>query len=304
MIRQAGIIKMKLYNLSYFFREAVASIFKHRVMSLAASGVIMACLILMGSFGLVAANIERVLQDVESKNQVVVFVNESYTVDQAKAIAPKIEELPNVVNATYVSKADALEEFRKELGDDSNLLDGLGNDNPLRDRYVITLKDQALTKQTAEALSQVEGVASVQARSDISEKIIQVRSVVTAICLALIIMLLAVSIFIISNTVNLTIFNRREEIAIMKMIGAKNGFVRAPFVLEGLILGLVGAAFAFFIQWGLYEYLMGAALSKFQLFKMIGFADVWKELALVFAGVGVLVGGVGSGITMRKFLKV
>ncbi len=144
----------------------------------------------------------------------------------------------------------------------------------------------------------------MQARADISDKIIQLRHIVTAVCLALIIMLVAMSIFIISNTVNLTIFNRKEEISIMKMIGAQNGFVRAPFMLEGMLLGAAGAVIAMLLQWGLYEYLVRFILDDFSIFSMIGFSEVWGTVAILFAVVGILVGSIGSGITMRKYLRV
>lgn len=295
---------MKLYNISYFFREAFSSILTHRLMSVAATGVIMACLLLMGSFTLLTINVENMLQEVEDKNQVVVYVNETYTQEQATAMAKEIKAVENVVDATYVSREQALEDFRVELGDDSSLLDGLGSDNPLRNRYVITMENQALTQQTAELLRKVEGVADVQARADISDKIVQIRHIVSAVCIVLILMLVAVSVFIISNTVNLTIFNRKEEISIMKMIGAQNGFIRAPFMLEGMLLGAAGALVAYLLQWALYEYLLRVVLADFAIFSLIGFGEAAGIIAILFAVVGILVGSIGSGITMRKYLRV
>lgn len=295
---------MKLYNISYFFREAFSSILTHRLMSAAATGVIMACLLLMGSFTLLTINVENMLQEVEDKNQVVVFVNETYTQEQATAMKKDIKAVENVVDADYVSREEALEEFRVELGENSSLLDGLGTDNPLRNRYVITMENQALTMQTAELLRKVEGVADVQARADISDKIVQIRHIVSAVCIVLILMLVAVSVFIISNTVNLTIFNRKEEISIMKMIGAQNGFIRAPFMLEGMLLGAAGALIAYLLQWALYEYLLRVVLADFAIFSLIGFWEAAGVIAILFAVVGVLVGSIGSGITMRKYLRV
>ena len=209
-----------------------------------------------------------------------------------------------MAGAEFVSKEEAYSDFEKTLGDESELLEGLENDNPLRNRYRIQLDDISKTAQTGRALEQIEGLDKIQARSDISDKILQVRSLVTAICLILILVMLAVSVFIIANTVNLTIFNRREEIAIMKMVGAKNGFIRSPFLIEGLILGLVGAGVALLLQWGLYEYVAHTALQGFQMFHIIGFRELLLPLAAIFVGVGVLVGCLGSAITMRKFLKV
>lgn len=295
---------MKLYNIRYFIKEALTSIVTHRFMSFAAAGVICACLLLMGSFLLVAVNVESMLEEVENQNEVMAFVDESLDEAAARALESQILDTPNVAGAEFVSKEEAYSDFEKTLGDESELLEGLENDNPLRNRYRIQLDDISKTAQTGRALEQIEGLDKIQARSDISDKILQVRSLVTAICLILILVMLAVSVFIIANTVNLTIFNRREEIAIMKMVGAKNGFIRSPFLIEGLILGLVGAGVALLLQWGLYEYVAHTALQGFQMFHIIGFRELLLPLAAIFVGVGVLVGCLGSAITMRKFLKV
>ena len=295
---------MRLYNITYFLREGVSSIFSHRLMSFAAMSVITACLLLMGSFSLVAVNIDKVLEDVENKNEIVVFIDESYTGEQARALESEIVAVDEVESAVYMTKEQALENFKKDFGDDSGILEGLDERNPLRDRFTIKLHDIHSTKRAAEALRGIEGDANVRARSDISDRIIQVRDVVTAICAVLILILAFVSVFIISNTVNLTMFNRREEIAIMKMIGATNGFVRIPFVIEGLLIGIAGATLALFLQWAVYEYVVAAALSSISFMPNVSFGDIIGYILMMFYGVGVLVGGVGSAITLHKFLKV
>ncbi len=273
-------------------------------MSFAAMSVITACLLLMGSFSLVAVNIDKVLEDVENKNEIVVFIDESYTGEQARALESEIVAVDEVESAVYMTKEQALENFKKDFGDDSGILEGLEERNPLRDRFTIKLHDIHDTKKAAGALETIEGVANVRARSDISDRIIQVRDVVTAICAVLILILALVSVFIISNTVNLTMFNRREEIAIMKMIGATNGFVRIPFVIEGLLIGIAGATLALFLQWAVYEYVVAAALSSISFMPNVSFGDIIGYILMMFYGVGILVGGVGSAITLHKFLKV
>ncbi len=295
---------MKLYNYTYFLREGVRSIFAHRLMSMAAMSVITACLLLMGSFTLVVTNVEHLLSDIEKKNEVVAYVDETLTEEAARAIEDKILEIPTIASVKYTSKAEALENFRNEFGEESALLDGLDDRNPLRDRYNVTLHDIHDTASAAKSLEGIEGIAKVSARSDISDKIIQVRDVVTVICVVLILILVLVSIFIISNTVNLTMFNRREEIAIMKMIGATNSFVRIPFVIEGLLLGIAGAALALLLQWGVYEYVVSRAFASISFIPTVAFSDIVFALMAAFFGVGVIVGGLGSAITLRKFLKV
>ncbi len=295
---------MKLYNFTYFLREGVQSIFAHRLMSMAAMSVITACLLLMGSFSLVVANVEHLLKDIENKNEIVAYVDETMTEEQSRAIEDDILAIPTIASVRFTTKAEALEDFKSEFGEESELLDGLDERNPLRDRYTVTLHRIEDTSSAAKSLEKVAGIAKVSARSDISDKIIQVRDIVTLICVVLIIILVLVSIFIISNTVNLTMFNRREEIAIMKMIGATNGFVRIPFVIEGLLLGIAGALIALLLQWGVYEYVVSRAFEGISFVPTVAFSDVALALAAAFFGVGVLVGGLGSAITLRKFLKV
>lgn len=295
---------MKSYNLTYFIKESFESIFKHRFMSFAAMSVITACLLLMGSFMLVAFNIENLLGEVEDKNEIIAFVDESYTQEQAIALEEKILGLGDISQAEFISKERALRDFKKEFGEQSSLLDDLEDDNPLRHRFRIKLDDIRGTARTERELYGIEGIAKVSARSDIANRIIQVRDVVTAICLVLIIILVLVSIFIISNTVNLTLFNRREEISIMKMVGATNGFIRCPFVIEGLLLGIGGAVIALLLQWGVYTYMSDLVIKSLQFFPVISFRDAFHWLALTFFGVGIFVGGLGSTITLRKFLKV
>lgn len=296
---------MKWYNITYFIREAVSSIGKHRVMSVAAIGVIAACLLIMGSFMLVAVNIESMLHAIESQNEILAYVNESLDEEDAASLTDEVKKASeHISEVTYVSKEEALVAFREELGDDQDLLDGLEGDNPLRNRYCVKLHDIAMTEEVAEALKEVDGIAEVSARSDVSDKIVQIRQIATLACVIIILVLLCVALFIIANTVNLALFNRREEIAIMKMIGANDSFVRSPFMIEGLILGIIGALLALFLQWALYTYIVKTALVDFTLFDIISFRSMFWYLLASFVGVGALVGGIGSGITIRKFLKV
>ena len=295
---------MKLYNITYFLREGIQSIFSHRLMSIAATSVICACLLLMGSFSLVAMNIDKLLEDIENKNEIVAYVEETFTEEAARAIESDILEITEIDSVEYMTKEKALENFKKEFGDESGILDGLDERNPLRDRYTVTLRNIHDTQKVADALSEVDGIAKVSARSDITDKIIQVRDVTTAICTVLILILVLVSVFIISNTVNLTMFNRREEIAIMKMIGATNGFVRIPFVIEGLLIGIAGVSVALLLQWGVYEYIVASTLSAISFIPTVSFGSAIWYILIMFYGVGILVGGAGSALTLRKFLKV
>ncbi len=295
---------MRFYNITYFLREGFASIFAHRIMSFASMSVITACLVLMGSFSLVAINIDRLLDDVEDKNEVVAYVDETYTEDRARGLEGEIKKIPEIDTISFMTKSTAFQNFKEDFGEEGEILEGLEDRNPLRDRFTVTVKNIRDTKAVADKLGKIDGIAKVSSRSDISDKILQVRDVVTLICFALILILILVSVFIISNTVNITMFNRREEIAIMKMIGASNGFIRIPFVIEGLLLGISGALIALALQWGVYEYVVARALSTVSFIPTVSFKETLWYIAAMFFGLGILVGGVGSAITLRKFLKV
>ena len=175
-----------------------------------------------------------------------------------------------------------------------------------RHRYVMHLTDLNRMGQVVQSLESVEGIAKVRADQDISNGFITVRNIAGVISIALIAILLIISVFIISNTIKLTTFDRRDEIAIMKMVGATDGFIRWPFVYEGLLLGLIGAAVAFGLQWLLYAAVsQGIANSDtMQLLRVVDFRQIWAPVAAVFAGVGILVGVGGSLTAIRKFLRV
>ncbi|MDP4109098.1 MAG: permease-like cell division protein FtsX [Bacillota bacterium] len=295
---------MKRLDISYFLRQGVGSIFSHGFMSFAAVTVMMACLIITGSFSLVAFNIDHMIAKVESQSEITVYIDEALPTGDAQALKDTIASAANVSKAVFVSKEQALSEFRKELGEDSSLVDGLQDDNPLRNSYRIFIKDVKFYGETVEALKKIPQVASVVSRKDITDRLIKVRSVVNAVSFVLIVMLGTVSLFIISNTVKLATFTRREEIAIMKMVGATNNFIRAPFVVEGFLLGLTSSVTAFFAQWGIYYYLGKTISAGFGLFALVPFSGVSQTAFLFFLASGTFVGTAGSLLAIRKFLNV
>jgi cell division transport system permease protein len=258
----------------------------------------------MGSFSLLALNVDRIIDTLEHENQILVFIDETYTEDQARALEASILSVPNVARVEYVSRDEALESF-KALYDDSSMLQDLDPD-VLRDRYIVFLDDLSLMSQTQETLKNIEGIDKVNAHLEISEGFVRVRNIVSAISVILVAVLLIISLFIMSNTIKLTTFDRREEIAIMKMVGATSSFIRWPFVVEGLILGVTGAAIAFLAQWGFYEVvtrniLTGTGLS---FVSVIPFSSVALYISVIFLALGLGVGVFGSITAIKNYLKV
>ena len=295
---------MRKHNIGYFFHEGVSNMFSHGFMTFAAIGITVACLLIMGTFTLVAVNANALLEDLEQENEIVAYVEETYTTEQAQGIQGELEVVPNVTSAVFVSREQAAKEFAAKYPDEALFQ----NMDPqiLRDRYIIKIADLEEMSRTVALMERVEGVSDISAHEEIAGGFITVRNVATAVCLALIAILFVVSVFIISNTIKLTTFDRREEIAIMRMVGATNGFIRWPFVYEGFILGLLCAVIAFFLQWGLYEAVARSVDTNdtMQLIHVIAFTELWKPVAVTCAISGLLMGVGGSLSAIRRFLHV
>ena len=295
---------MAKHDIGYFAHEGLSNMFSHGFMSFAAVGITVACLLIMGTFTLVAVNANELLRDLEQENEILAYVDDSCTEAESKALQKKLEAVPNVASATYISKEQAMEDFVAQYPDEDMFQDL--DPEILRDRYAIKITDLEQIRQTKETVEGIPGIARVNAYEEIAGGFITVRNVATVICVALIAILFVVSVFIISNTIKLTTFDRRDEIAIMRMVGATNGFIRWPFVYEGFMMGLLGAVIAFFSQWGLYEAVTRGVDNNdtLQLIHVIPFQELWVPVAVVFAAAGILIGVGGSLSAIRKFLQV
>ena len=304
MTKRVGTTMAKKYDLGYYCSEGVHSIFTHGFMSFAAVCMIVACLLIMGSFSLVAVNLDNMLGDLEAENEFLAYIDETYTEDQAKALQSQIEAIPNVAEVTFVSRDEALDDFR--AGREENPLLSDLDGSVLRDRYRIHVDDIEQLEQTVKQVEQVEGIADTNAAYEIAQGFVTVRNIAAGVAIVLVSILAVVSLFIIANTTKLAFFYRREEIAIMKMCGATNAFIRWPFIVQGMILGLAGAIVAFFLQWGVYE-LVGKAVIQsdgLSLVTILPFTSLIVNILPVFCGAGLLIGVVGSVLAIRKFLQV
>ena len=295
---------MAKHDFRYFFHEGLSNMFSHGFMSFAAIGITVACLLIMGTFTLVAVNANELLRTLEQENEILAYVDDSYSEAQAKALKRTLEGIPNVASATFISKEEAMESFTAQYPDEALFQDL--DPEILRDRFAIKVVDLQQQSATVEAVKAVEGIAKVNAYEEIAGGFFTVRNVATVVCVALIAILFVVSVFIISNTIKLTTFDRREEIAIMRMVGATNGFIRWPFVYEGFLFGLIGAAVAFLLQWGLYGAVAKGVANNdtLQLIQIIPFTEMWLPVAGTFAAAGVVIGVGGSLSAIRKFLQV
>ena len=297
---------MGRHNFFYFAREGAYNMFSHGFMSFAAIGITVACLLIMGTFTLVAVNANAMLADLEEQNQVLAFVELGLSEKEAREMEPALRRVPNVRDVHFISDQEAAAAFRARYEDDE-LFQGLPDEN-FRHRYAIDLKDIGLMGQTKADLEAVEGIGpgNVSAYEDEAAGFITIRNVAGIVCVVLIAVLFLVSVFIIANTIKLTTFDRRDEIAIMKMVGATNGFIRWPFVYEGFLLGLFSAVIGFFLQWGLYEAVARSVATNdtINLISVVPFETMWEYVAVIFAAAGMFIGVGGSLSAIRKFLQV
>ena len=299
-----GITRMKKNNIGYLLREGVRGIFLHGFMSFAAIWVTVACLIIMGTFGLVLFNLNEMIVELEQENEMLVYIDDTYSEAEAKSVGSQINLIANVHSAQFISREEALESFVEEQ-QDVDLFAGL-EASTFRDRFVVTLEDNSKMRQTEQDIRAIEGVADVTAHYEIAEGFQTVQQILNIASIIIIAVLLVVSMLIISNTVKLAMYDRKDEIAIMKMVGATNGFIRWPFVVEGFILGIVASALAFFLEWGLYNLLetQVAAVDSLNLITIVPFIEVVEIVAIGYALVGFVVGVIGSLLSIRRFLQV
>lgn len=295
---------MKLNNLGYLLKEGFRGIFLHGFMSFAAVCVTVACLVIVGSFSALAYNLDVMVEELNQTSEILVYIDSDLSDAEAKSIGTKINMLDNVLQATFVSREEALEDFIADHDGDSAFSGVQASD--LRHRYVVTLEDNTKMKQTDEQLKQLPGVAKTNAAYELAEGFSTIQDVLHIISIAVIAVLLVVSLLIISNTVKLAMYDRKDEIAIMKMVGATNGFIRLPFVVEGFTLGMMGAILAFGLEWLGYDALLQkiASVDSLQLFDFVPFQELLLPMVAVFGAAGMFVGIVGSWTSIRKFMDV
>lgn len=294
----------------YLIKEGFRNIYQNRVISIAAIGVLMACLLLVGSSMLFTINVNELVGYFESQNEIMVFLDDDVEDDELTALDQKLKNIANIASATFISREEGLRDWIKELGDDGTLLEWLLEDNPLQNSYRVTVKDLSIMEDTVEMIADIKGVDTISASNEVARAVTGLKQAVTLGGMAVVIILAAVSLSIVANTIRITIFNRRKEISIMKYVGATDAFIRLPFLSEGILLGFISATLAFFILWGGY-YALGRWLTESALIwaelvtgRLVSFIDVAPKLYLSFLAAGVGIGGLGSVMFVGKYIKV
>lgn len=292
---------MGISGFGYLIKEGVKNVWNNRIMSIASVCVLISCLVLTGSAVLLSMNVARVVESVGDSNETTVYLKDDVSNVEAAYIGKDLEKLSNVSTVEFYSKEDAFKEYEDVLGEEifANLQ---GDDNPLPDAYHISMVDLSKYDQTVSQITAIDGVDSVSNRSEIAERLTSINNLVTTVSLWIILALTVISLFIVSNTIRMTMYSRRFEISIMKSVGATNSFVRIPFVIEGMLMGLISAVLSTVLLYFLYNGIMEVITNIIPI-TPIPIQNVIAIVAGAFVIAGMLIGALGGFISIRKYLK-
>ena len=294
---------MRINNFGYLIKEGIKSVFTHGFMSFAAICVTVACLLIVGIFASVMYNLNIMVEDLNQTNEIVVYIDETLPDSQAEGLETEIRAVDNVLYADFMSREQALENFLAEHENDP-AFSGL-DPSTFRHRVVVILEDNSLMKDTIDDISKIYGVAKITAHYELAEGFSTIEDMLRVVFMLVLLVLMAVSLLIISNTVKMAMYSHQDEIAVMKMVGATKGFIRLPFVVQGFLLGMVGAALAFAAMWWLYDAMLAklAVIDTLNMLRFVPFDRLMVPMIFVFAGAGMFVGVVGSWGSIRKFIN-
>lgn len=291
---------MRRYNIFYFIGQSLSGLWRNGVMSIASVAVLMSCLVVIGGFSLLVMTINVNLENFGVLKEVVVFCENDLDEEQIVGIGEKIAKLDNIEKIERVTKEEGLEYMKTKYDVYSDVSE---EENPLPDRYDITYIDNDKVAELDYQLRQIEGVAKVNNRFELASTLESLKSGVMLVFVWFLVILVVVSVFIIINTIKLSVFSRRNEISIMRYVGATGWFISLPFVFEGIFIGIFASVCAYFIEWYIYSYVENLMLSQLQMITIMQFSDIKSYVLWGFVGLGVLTGIIGSSISLGKYLK-
>ncbi|MBQ9657892.1 MAG: permease-like cell division protein FtsX [Clostridia bacterium] len=298
---------MKYNILSYLIGEGIASIFKNKKSSIASLGTMCATMFVFGVFFALTQNINSFVGKIESEQAIRVNIEKDATDEQIATLKEEISNIEGVNEITYKSEEDALEYMKEKFGDKAYYLEPYEERNIFSAAYVVTLTDLNLNKSVQEQILKLDAVKSITGDSPTVDKLISVAKGIRIVSLVLLVLLVSISIFIISNTIKLAVHARRKEISIMKYVGATNGFIRFPFMVEGIVIGLAAGAITILLVGLAYNGIASNLTDTTSLvlgMKLVSFSEMFKLIVLVYLILGIGIGMIGSSISMRKYLEV
>ena len=297
--------KKRRGSLGFLTREGFRNVHTNRLMSIASIAVLMACLVMIGSAFMVVINVNNIMKEIESENVVMVYLEDGTTPEQIAEVKEEILANPNVLRVAFTDKETAYKKAIEGLDSAATYFEAAGN--PLPDLFEVSLNDMTKFGSTVSQLQSIKHVDTIRDNKELANMLIRVRSSISYVSLGVVAVLLLVSLFIIANTIRITMFNRRLEINIMKSVGATNWFIRWPFIIEGMIIGFISAVLSLGVVWGVYKLIDPTVTSVLKMisreFTIVPFTDYVLYIAAAFAILGLVSGGIGSLISIQKYLK-
>lgn len=299
---------MKYSVLGYLIGEGFRNTFKNKKSTIASLMIMCATMFVFGIFFLIGENVQKIVKQVEEQQAMQVFINPDATEEQISELENKIKGLQYVNTIEYKTKEDALNEVKSWLKDSQYIIEAYSKDNPFKASYVVTLTDLTKSNEVQSQILTFDNVAKITVRNDTINTLINIANGIRTATGVILVLLIAISIFIISNTIKLTVHARRKEISIMKYVGATNGFIRWPFMVEGIIIGIVAALLSILILGGAYNYVIdqigNTEITTMMQIDLLQFSDLFTALALIYLALGIGIGTIGSAISMKKYLEV
>lgn len=296
---------MKINTFKNFIMDSLKSLRRNKTISIASSLTVAATLCIFGVFMLVALTVNKQVENVQSKVEVVVYLNEGITYGDQRNVENKLSEIDGVSEIRFESKGQALNKFKDQLGENKNLLDSYSeNENPMPTSFIVKINSPELAKEVEGKTKDLKGVEQVGNQKDLIEKVSKISSSIKWAGVAVFIVLTSVSLFLIANTIRLTVFSRRREIGIMKFVGATDWFIRWPFIIEGVILGVIGALISNVVLYFGYKVFYGKLTETLITSQLVSPTYVVTYMLIEFILAGMFVGALGSALSLRKFLDV
>lgn len=299
-----------LNSFFYLVKQGFKNLWNNRLMSLASIGVLVSCMLLIGAAALLAVNVSSVVDELEDQSEAIIYLDDNTTEDDQARIRKAIIATGKISTVEFVPKGEALSEMMSAMGDEGLLFEAYKEDNNLPDSYRVTFDDVSDLESTVAAIENIDGVLSVSAMTEVANVITGLKKMAYVGGVVIIGLLIAVSLMIVGNTIKITVFSRRREVNIMKYVGATNGFIRLPFIVEGMSLGVISGAISYGLIYFGYDYFTKWVLSqKSEWFSMlvsgmVPFTAISHQLLIGFLGGGALIGIFGCVAFIDKHLKV
>ncbi|MBP2640584.1 MAG: hypothetical protein H6Q66_1535 [Firmicutes bacterium] len=295
---------MKVRTVEYFIREAIVSLKRNGLMSIASVSTVALSMLILGLFLVMVLNLNHMASVLESQVQISVYLQDNLSDREMREVGTKITKLPGVTMVTFVGKEEAMTRFKQRLGEQQGLLSALGDTNPLPNGFEVKVDKPEMVKPTAQAIAQFKGIETTKFGQEVVEHLFSLTKMVRWFGVLLILFLALAALFIISNTIRITVFARRKEIGIMKYVGATDWFIRWPFLIEGVILGLGGALIAVFLLAEAYGMLTSKVYESLAFLPLIPRSPFIANISGLLLVLGAMIGALGSTISLRRFMKV